>query len=257
VRAEAPEVVARPPPRGLHLVGDEQDAAGVEHLLVLAEQAVGGHGEAAHALDGLGDQARHLAGGAGRQQVLQVSGAGGDVLAVGHPREARQLPVRAVQVVHAERGQRGALPRQVAGDRDRAERAAVVAVAHRQHLVGAAGGGGQHERGLVRLGAGVGEEHLGVLDPGQPGQLLRQLDLAADQVQRRGVDDAGGELALDGLAHLGDVVAEHVGEDAAEEVQVGAAGGVGDTAAGAADEFQGVLVVQSHPVREDGAVAVD
>src|SRR5262249_22082905 len=86
VRAVAPEVVAGPPPGGLHLVGDEQDAALVEHLLVLAEQAVGRHGETAHALDGLGDQARHLAAGAGGEQVPQVGGAGGDVLVVGHPR---------------------------------------------------------------------------------------------------------------------------------------------------------------------------
>ena len=71
------------------------------------------------------------------------------------------------------------------------------------------------------------------------------------------MDDAGGELALDGLAHLGHVVAEHVGEDAAEEVQIGVAGGVGDAAAGAVDEFQGVLVVESHPGGEHGAVTVD
>src|SRR5262249_29628001 len=116
VRAIAPEVLAGPPPARLHLVGDEQNAAGVEHLLVLSEQAVGGQGEAAHALDGLGDQARHLAGGTGREQVLQVGGAGGDVLLVVQLREGGQLPVRAVQVVHAERGQRRALPRQVAGD---------------------------------------------------------------------------------------------------------------------------------------------
>src|SRR5207342_1077044 len=32
VRAEAPEMVAGPSPAGLHLVGDEQDAALVEHL---------------------------------------------------------------------------------------------------------------------------------------------------------------------------------------------------------------------------------
>jgi len=71
------------------------------------------------------------------------------------------------------------------------------------------------------------------------------------------VDDAGGELALDRLAHLGDVVAEHVREDAAEEVQVGVAGGVGDAGAGAADELQGVLVVQGHPGWEYGAVALE
>jgi hypothetical protein len=90
-----------------------------------------------------------------------------------------------------------------------------------------------------------------------PGQLLGQLHLAADQVQGRGVDDAGGQLALDGRPHLGDVVPEHVREDAAEEIQVGPAGRVGDPAAAAADQFQGVLVVQAHPVREHGAMTVE
>ena len=83
--------------------------------------------------------------------------------------------------------------------------------------------GGDQQRRLVRLGAGVGEEHPGVRDAGDPGDLLGQLDLLADQVQRRGVHDAGGELPLDRLADLGDVVPDHVGQHAAEEVQVACA----------------------------------
>jgi hypothetical protein len=71
------------------------------------------------------------------------------------------------------------------------------------------------------------------------------------------VDDAGGQLALDGLAHLRHVVPEHVREDAAEEVQVGPASGVGDPAAAATDQLQGVLVVQSYLVREHGAMTVE
>src|SRR5262249_23077313 len=86
------------------------------------------------------------------------------------------------------------------------------------------------------------------------GQFLGQFHLAADQVQGRGVHDPGGELALDGVPDLGQVVPEHVGEDAAEEVEVAAPGGVGDAAAAAADEFQRVLVVQAHPVGQDSAM---
>src|SRR6516162_3700953 len=70
------------------------------------------------------------------------------------------------------------------------------------------------------------------------------------------MDDAGGQLALHGVADLGQVVTQHVGEDAAEEVEVAAAGGVGDAAAAAADQFQRVLVVQAHPAGQDGAVPV-
>src|SRR5262249_37656366 len=217
---------------------------------------VGGHREPVDALDRLGDQARDVPGGGRGEQVPEVRGAGCDVLRVGQAGERGQVPVGAVQVLHAERSELGTLPPDVAGDRDRAKRAAVVATAHREHLVGAAGGGGGHQRGLVGLGARVGEEHLGVLDAGQPRQLLGQFHLAADQGPGRGVHDPGGDLALDGVADLGQVVPEHVGEDAAEEVEVGAPGGVGDAAAAPADELQRVLVVQGHPVGQHSVVPV-
>ena len=115
--------------------------------------------------------------------------------------------------------------------------------------------GGQQQRGLVGLGAGVGEEHLGVRDAGEPGDLLGQLDLAADQVERGGVADPVRELPLDRLAHLGHVVAEHVGEDAGEEVEVAVALAVGDAAALAADDLDRLAVVDADPVRDDRAVA--
>ena len=254
MRADAPEVLASPAPRRLHLIGDVQRAPLPQDRGVLAEQPVRRHGEPADALHRLGDQAGHVAGGGGGQHVPQVLDARGAVLGIVHAGEGGQLAVGAVQVVHGERGQRRALPRAVAGDRDGPEGPAVVAVAQREHLVGPAGGGGQHQRGLVGLGAGVGEEHLGVLDPRQPGQLLGQLHLVADQVQGGGVHDAGVELALHRLAHLGHVIAQHVGQDPAEEVQVGAAGGVGDAAAAAAGELQRLGVVETEPVRDDAAV---
>src|SRR3712207_7862648 len=40
---------------------------------------------------------------------------------------------------------------------------------------------GEHQRGLVGLGAGVGEEHLGVGNAGQPGDLLGQLHLRSEE----------------------------------------------------------------------------
>ncbi len=191
------------------------------------------------------------------QHVPQVLDARGGVLGVAQPGEGGQLAVRAVQVVHGERGQRRALPRTVAGDGDRPEGPAVIAVAQREHLVGPAGRGGQHQRGLVGLGAGVGEEHLGVLDPGQAGQLLGQLHLVADQVQGGRVHHAGVQLALDRLADLGHVVAQHVGQDPAEEIQVAAAVSVGDAAAAAAGEFQRLGVVEREPVGDDAAVPLE
>ena len=82
------------------------------------------------------------------------------------------------------------LPDRVTGDRHGAEGVAVVGVPHRQDLVGLARGEGGGERDLVGLGTGVGEEHLGVRDAGEFRDLLGQLDLAADQVERGGVVDA-------------------------------------------------------------------
>ena len=73
VRLEAPEVLAGAAPAGLHLVAHEQDAVLVEHLLERPEQAVGRDGEAADALDRLGDQAGDVAGGAGGEHVAQVA----------------------------------------------------------------------------------------------------------------------------------------------------------------------------------------
>jgi hypothetical protein len=131
----------------------------------------------------------------------------------------------------------------------------VVAVAHRQHLVGLARDERGRQRRLVRLRAGVGEEDLGVLDAAEPGDLLGQLHLAADQVQRGGVHDPAADLPLDGLADLRDVIAEHVGEDAGEEVEVAAARGVGDARPLAADDLDRLVVIDADPVRDDRAVA--
>ena len=86
VRLVAPEVLAGPAPAGLHLVGDQQDPVLVEDLLHRAEEAVRRHREAADALDRLGDQAGHVAGGGGLDDVAQVGDAGRDVVGVGQRR---------------------------------------------------------------------------------------------------------------------------------------------------------------------------
>ena len=84
VRGDAPEVLTGPSPAGLYLVGDQQDAVLVEDLLVRREQPVGRHGEPAHALHRLGQQAADVGGvDAAGQQGPQVLHAGFDVVGVG------------------------------------------------------------------------------------------------------------------------------------------------------------------------------
>ena len=75
------------------------------------------------------------------------------------------------------------------------------------------------------------------------------------QVQRRGVHHPGGDLPLDRVPDLGDVVAEHVRQDAGEEVEVAAALAVGDPAALAADDLDRLVVVDPDPVGDDRAMA--
>ena len=130
----------------------------------------------------------------------------------------------------------------------------MVAVAQRQDLVAAPVVGGQQEGGVVGLGPGGGEEHLGVFDATEAGNLLRQGNHRLDEVQRGGVEHAPG-LRPDGVDHLGHVVAGHRREDPAEEVQVAAALTVPDPAALAAGQLDGLLVVQAEPVRHDPTVA--
>ena len=87
VRGDAPEVLAGTAPAGLHLVGDQQDAVLVEDLLVRGEQPVGRHGEPAHALHRLGQQAADVGRvNPGGQQGPQVLHAGLDVVGVGQVR---------------------------------------------------------------------------------------------------------------------------------------------------------------------------
>jgi hypothetical protein len=130
----------------------------------------------------------------------------------------------------------------------------VVAVAHRQDLVAAARGARQQQRRLVGLGSGRGEEHLGVVDGHQVGDLLGELDLRLDQVQRRRVQDAC-RLPLDGLDHLRQAVGGQRGQDAAEEVEIAIALGVPHVTTFTAPQRDGLVVVQGHPRRQHRPVS--
>ncbi len=132
----------------------------------------------------------------------------------------------------------------------------MVAVAHRQDLVGAAVRRREQQGGVVGLGAGGGEEDPGVGDAGEGGDPLGQLDHRPVEVQGGRVDDPSGLLGH-GLGDLGQGVGGHRGEDAAEEVEVAVAVGVPDVAALAVGELDGVLVVEREPVGQDGAVAAE
>ncbi len=252
VSLPAPEVFARAAPAGLHLVGDPQDAVLVEHLAERRVQTVRRCGEATDALDGFGDQR----GGRARvaEQVPQVLDAGGDEVRVAQGGVGAAGAHAAVDVQRLQRGQGGRGPAAVAGDADRAEGAAVVAVAHRQDRVAAPVRRGQQQGGVVGLGARGGEEDPRVRDAAQLGDALGEFDHRPVEVQGGGVDDPPGLLAHR-LGDLGQRVGGHRGEDAAEEVEVPVAVGVPDVAALAVGDLDGVLVVEGEPVGEHAPVA--
>ncbi len=248
----APEVVAGTAPAGLHLVGDPQHPVLGEDFAERGVQTVGRGGEPADALDRFGDQR------GGRpdmaEQVLEVLDTGRDELGVGQGGVGTARAHAAVDVERLERGEGGRGPAAVAGDADRAEGAAVVAVAHRQDLVAAPVGRGEHQRGVVGLGAGRGEEDAGVRDAGQLGDALGEFDHRPVEVERGRVVDPPGLLAHR-LGDLGERVRGHRGEDAAEEVEVLVALGVPDVPALSVRDLQRVLVVQGQPVGEYVPVA--
>ena len=114
--------------------------------------------------------------------------------------------------------------------RDRRERTAVEAVAHRDHLVAAAVRGtplaGELDRRLVRLGARVAEEHLAA-ETGDLDQLLRELHLRLVHEEVRAVREHRG-LVLNRLDDALRAVADVVAADAAREIIVLLAVGVVD-----------------------------
>src|SRR6266542_3960026 len=126
-----------------------------------------------------------------------------------------------------------------------------VAVPQRDDLVRPAVGRGEQQRGLHGLGSRAHEERLDRrFDGSLRGELLGKLDHRPDQVQRRGVRDLAGLLAqrVDDLLHG---VPRDRRDDPAEEVQVLLAGGIPHPGALAADQLDGLLVVERDPVGDD------
>ncbi|MGX1090279.1 hypothetical protein RKD47_000960 [Streptomyces albogriseolus] len=224
----------------------------MQHLAERGVEAVGRRGEAADALDRLGDQRGGRT--AVAEEVLEVVDAGGDEVVVVEAGERAPGAHPAVHVQRLQRGERGRGPAAVAGDADGAEGAAVVAVAHRQDGVAAPVGGGEQQGGVVGLGAGGGEEDPGVRDAAELGDAFGEVHHRPVEVEGGGVDDPPG-LFGHRLGDLGQGVGGHGGEDAAEEVQVAVAVGVPDVASLAVGDLDGVFVVEGEPVGEDGAVA--
>ncbi len=130
----------------------------------------------------------------------------------------------------------------------------MVAVAHREDLVGPAVRGGQQQGRVVGLGAGGGEEDPGLRDAGERGDPLGEFDHGPVQIERGGVDDPPG-LLTDRLGDLGQRVGRHRGEDAAEEVEVAVALRVPDMTALAVGDLQRVPVVERQPLGTDGEMA--
>jgi hypothetical protein len=114
--------------------------------------------------------------------------------------------------------------------------------------------GGQHEGGVIGLGARVGEEHLGVGYATQLCDLLGKLDLGFDQIERRCVQHPVG-LGFDRRDYLRHLVAGHGGEDPAKKVEILVSLGVDNPPTLTVDYGDGLGVVKSHPRGEDLSVS--
>ena len=119
----------------------------------------------------------------------------------------------------------------------------MVAVAQSKHLVRAPVRGRQQQRRLVRLGSRRREEDLAIVNRGELGDALGELDGRLDQIKGRGVQHLV-SLALDCVDDLGDGMARHRRQDAGKEVEITIPFGIPDVPAFAALERDGLLVVQ-------------
>ena len=159
-----PVVLDAPDPPGaakasLHLVGDE-------HPAVLAHD-LGGDGEilrrrrdeAANPLNGLRQQAGHLAAGGGGDELLQVLGAGHPALGIAELQRTA-VAIRRRRMAHTDRQMGGGPPAGVAGKPLGQQGAARVAVPQGDDLRMAGVALRHHHRGFVRLAAGGGEKAL-------------------------------------------------------------------------------------------------
>ena len=189
-----------------------------------ASHPAGGHDVAALALDRLdedrGDVAR--VGQLREQHLLDVRGAGQRVGVV-------RIGVRRVEGAGRDDAEPGPLAGLARRQRQAAERAAVERPEEGDHVRPAGVVAGELERGLDRLGAGVGEEHPGVGHRGERGQALADV----------GVDR---EVEV-GRAVVQDVV--DLGVDRRVDGRVGVAGG-GDGDAGVEVEEAVAVDVLDH-----------
>ena len=193
---------AGPTHAGLDLVEDQQRARGITELAQPRQVVLVGHVDAALALDRL-----HQDGGGAivdrpfhRAQVVV-----GDVL---EPRHERLEAVLVLGLAGGgDGGERPAVERVVGGDD-------LVPIGG-QPLLGVLAG--ELERGLVRLGPGVREEHA--VGERVLAQQLGQVDLGGRVIEVRHVQQRGRRLP-DGAGHPWVAVAERGHRDAAPEVQV-------------------------------------
>ena len=212
-----------------------------QDLFDRAEEAVGRRGEAADSLDGLSDQTGDVAGRHHVEDLLEIVEAGFGVGGIVQLAKRAPQSIATLHEVHRKPRQAGRRPRRVRRDGLGGERPAVVAVAHRQHLVGLAIRGRQQDGGVVGLAAGRDEANPRVGDARHRGDLLGELDHRLGQVESRGVHRPGG-LGLDGGDHIGVAVADHRREHTTEVIQVAVALEIPDVAAFAAIDRQRVGV---------------
>ena len=113
------------------------------------EEAVGRGGETANSLDGLGDE-RCVAAGIGHvEQLNQVGNARLGVVLVIHVPERTSESIAALHEMNVQTAVAARKPALVGGDGLSGQGPAVIAVAHRQHLVRLAMVGGEQDRGVV------------------------------------------------------------------------------------------------------------
>src|SRR5450830_2003239 len=245
VRDAEPGAASAPEAR-LHLVADE-DAAVLPHdpdrdLEILLR----GRDESANALDGLGDEARDLAGRRRLDQLFEVLGARD---AAGRVRELQRaaVAVRRGCVLDGGDLRRHRAPRRVPGERLREHRPAGIAVPEGDDLEPPRVDLRHHDAGLVGLCARAREG--GLLEPPrrQPRELLGELDDGQRRIERRDMAESV-HLRLDGGVYLVVRVPDGDRQDAAEKVEVRLPVGVSNMHPLAGFEDDGLLVV----VRDGG-----
>src|SRR5262249_24312559 len=171
----APPLAAGAAEAGLHLVADE-------HAAILAhdpdgdlEVLLGRRDEPAHALDGLGEEARDLAGRGRADQLVDVLGALHLAARIGESARTA-VAVGRERVLDAGDLGRHRAPRRLRAERLRQHRAPRVAVPQRDDLAAPGVDLRHHDAGLVGLRAARGEVALLELARRDRGELLRQLD---------------------------------------------------------------------------------